>query len=199
MGFNLFGSDSTTRTSNDNAGAGATQDGNNGSVALNGSDNSVSYRTTTNNTTTDHGAVSAGVAVAQSGLAVANNSILEAVQSAANNATTAINAGVASAANALDFGTAALDANGYSQGLAIELGRDAIELATGGANSLLDAVGSLANEVLVNGEKATSQALSVTERLASSETANSADLMVKAGAAIAIAAVVALIFVGGKR
>jgi hypothetical protein len=182
--------DSRSESSRDNRGQESSQDGQSGIV--NYGDGNVRL------TSTDHGAMAAGVGLAQSGLAVSNNAVLAALQTAGAVASDSLNFG----AKSLDFASynngLAFDFAGQSQSEANNLAGVALDTVNNSTAGLVDKLNGVMTTVLSNGQQATTQALSYAKQFSQSESKNSSDLMIKAVAAIAIVAVIGFVIRGKK-
>jgi hypothetical protein len=170
----LFGNSSKKNSSTtDNTLQNAQQTNNQGN--LNNGDGAVTYNVT------DHGAVAGGVVVSQAALA-AN---LEATKNAL--ASSSVVAGMS-----FDFGSKALDSNGYISGMALES-------VTGLSGSVIDKITDLATSVLVNGEKATRGALDLAKTSTTSEAASITELMLKAGVVLGSIVIIGAVVVRGSK
>lgn len=140
----------------------------------------------------------------------------------ANNANVAavLSANQSASKDSLEFGAKSLDFGSYTvgknadlaektlagvmsfSGEALETNANLADNALGkvadSANSVINSISSFAKEILVNGEKATSGALQFAKETNRSDSANQAELMIKAVSVLGIVAVLAFAF-GGKK
>lgn len=170
-----LGSSGGRSSSTDNTASNAQQDSNRGLINYGdiGGNQTI--------TTTDHGAIESALAanagVSQSALA-AN---LESTRAA-------LNSNNILAADAFNFGSKALDVNGYTT-----------ELALNNNAGVIDTLNEVVTSVLVNGEKATRGALELAGTATTSEAANITELMIKAGVVIGAIAILGAVMARGKK
>lgn len=165
--MNLFGSSSEKTTKIEDSRE-YNQEGNAGAIA-NGNGNNISV--------TDHGAIKAG-------LSVANNALL------ANSA--ALNKSLSFGTNALnkslDFGTKSLD-----------FGAHALDKNSEHMTASLNTVTNFAQKILANGAQATKTAMSLAKHSTTDNTQKNTDLMIKMAGGLAAMTVIFMIYVTSKK